>query len=156
MATPLPKQTTINGKSFEIRRMRIFDAAEIHAYLVANVAPMFAGQPMNPGNLATANILVLKKVLATVLWLPGGDEPMPRELSNEAAIEDAFAFDTESMYTLVWEVLEYNRFPFFEKVKGFLERVKQNMPDSGNGTTGTDGSKPQTPNVPKTSKRSDA
>ena len=149
--TPTPKKITVNGKQFELRRMRIFDAAEVQAYIVANIAPVFAGRDVSPGNLAAANIFILRKVLATVLWFPGGEFPAPRELSDEAAIEDAFGFDMETMYQVVWEMLEYNRFPFFEKVKAFIEKAKTNIP-SGNGTTEIDGSKRPTPNVPKTSK----
>ena len=158
MATPTPKTTIINGKKFQLNRLRIWDAAEVQAYIAANIAPIFAGQPVVPGNMAAANLFILKKVLAPVVWYPEGDEPEPRQLNTEDAFEDAFAFDMETMYTLIWEQMEYNRFPFFEKAKGLLDKAKEaakNGPVSGVGTKATGGSGLPTPNVPGTSKSSE-
>lgn len=158
MATPTPKTTIINGKKFQLNRLRIWDAAEVQAYIAANIAPVFAGQPVVPGNMAAANLFILKKVLAPVVWYPEGDEPEPRQLNTEAAFEDAFAFDMEAMYTLVWEQMEYNRFPFFEKAKGLLVKAKEaakNGPGSGAGTKETAGSGIPMPSVPQTSKSSE-
>jgi hypothetical protein len=158
MATPTPKKTTINGKTFQLNRLRIWDSAEVQAYIAANIAPIFAGQSVVPGNMAAANLFILKKVLAPVLWYPEGaeiEEITPRQLNTDAAIEDAFAFDMETMYSLVWEQMEYNRFPFFEKAKALLDKAKEaakNSPASGAGTKATGGSGLPTPNVPGTSK----
>lgn len=158
MATPTPKKITLNGKAFQLNRLRIWDAAEVQAYIAANIAPIFAGQPVVPGNMAAANLFILKKVLAPVVWYPEGEDIEPRQLNTEAATEDAFAFDMETMYALVWEQMEYNRFPFFEKAKELLARAKEaakNNPASGNGTRATGGSGLPTPNVPGTSKSSE-
>ena len=159
--TPAPKKTTINGKTFGLRRLRVWDAAEVQAYIAANIAPMFAGQPVVPGNMAAANLFILKKVLAPVIWYPEcveGADIEPLQLNAEAVIEDAFAFDMETMYALVWEQMEYNRFPFFEKVKALLEKAKNDLAKSdlsGSVTKATGGSGLPTPNVPGTSKSSE-
>lgn len=149
MATPTAKKIEVNGKTFQLNRIPLWTAVEIQGSLVGLLGPALSGLDGKKGSnfdmakaatAAGASLLaaadqgalskILSKLLAPVVWYPGGPEPGPRELNQEANIEDAFAFDMETMYRVAIAQMEHNRFPFFEKLAAIGRRITET---SGSG-----------------------
>lgn len=142
MATPTPKKIEVNGKTFQLNRIPLWTAVDIQGSLVGLLGPALSGidgkvgSGFNVAKAATAagaSLLaaadqgaltkILAKLLAPVVWFPGGAEPMPRKLDEDANIEDAFAFDMETMYRVAIAQMEHNRFPFFERLAAIGRQI---------------------------------
>jgi len=112
MATPTkpgPKTVEINGKKFLMHRLTVWKSASIQK----NLAAIMASGKNGLMELEDEKYIdILRKLLSSSVWIDEG----ARELSDDSAIEEAFAFDTESLYKLAYAVMEYNRFPFFDRI----------------------------------------
>jgi hypothetical protein len=117
MATPRhPQEITINGKDF-----KIFPSLTVwvQAAIQKNIGALFVGGAEGFEAFSDEKFTgILQKLLGSCAWMEVQDDGFvkPRQLSENANVEDCFQGDTGTMYMLAFEVLRYNKFPFFEKL----------------------------------------
>lgn len=116
MATPrLPETVTVGGKEFKIHpTLTVWTQAAIQK----NIGALFVGGAKGFEDFSDEKFTgVLQKLLATCVWMDSQEGfAKPRPLSETQNVEDCFQCDTGTMYLLAFEVLRYNKFPFFEKL----------------------------------------
>lgn len=146
-----PKTVTVNGKEFQLRPLHPISAARVNGQLAAIFGPMLMGQVPEVSKLLLSlsdekQDALVSLLVSTTLYLPPGEDAQPLELKDPAGLEAAFACDLEGLYTLLLEIMEYNGFPFFKKLREVGERylemiTKLQMKESaGDEIPGTDGS----------------
>ena len=117
MATPrLPQEISINGKDF-----KIFPSLPVwtQAAIQKNIGALFVGGSEGLAAFSDEKFTgILQKLLESCAWMELQDDGIvkPRPLSENQNVEDCFQWDTGTMYLLAFEVLRYNKFPFFEKL----------------------------------------
>lgn len=116
MATPrLPQEISLNGKDF-----KIFPSLTVwtQAAIQKNIGALFvSGTSGFEAFSDDKYIEILQKLLGSCVWMyPEDGLVKPRPLSEQGNVEDCFQGDTGTMYLLAFEVLRYNKFPFFEKL----------------------------------------
>lgn len=156
MPTPMiqPKKVTVNGKEFQLNPLPVLMAARVNGQLSAIFGPLLMGQVPEVSKLLLGlpdaqQEAMVASLVSTSLYLPSGEMAGALELKDPAGLNVAFGCDIEGLYGLLFEILEYNGFPFFVKLKEagarFLTLIeglqKKAMEDvAGSETTGTDGS----------------
>ena len=152
MATP--KTVTISGKQFQLNPLHPFTAAKVNGQLAAIFGPLLMGRVRDVSSLLLEMPMerqeqLLSMLIGTTKYLPSGENAGALELSDRDAVAEAFGADLESMYSLAFEIMEYNGFPFFkslretgarylEMVQGLQKAAMEGL--SGAATTETDGS----------------
>lgn len=117
MATPrLPQEISLNGKDF-----KIFPSLTVwvQAAIQKNIGALFVGGAEGFEAFSDEKFIgTLQKLLGSCVWMETQDDGTikPRQLSENQNVEDCFQVDTGTMYLLAFEVLRYNKFPFFEKL----------------------------------------
>lgn len=145
MATPRqPETVTVGGKSFKIHpTLTVWNQAAIQK----NIGALFVGGSKGFEDFSDEKFIgILQKLLATCVWMEDQDDGIvkPRPLTEQGNVEDCFQCDTATMYQLAFEVLRFNKFPFFEKLVAI-----------GREKLGTSGFGKPTSNETPTSKESD-
>lgn len=158
MTTPMipTKDVTVNGKKFQMSPLPVLMAARVNGQLSAIFGPLLMGQVPEVSKLLLGlpddkQEAMVAALVSTTIYLPGGPNPMPLDLKDPAGLNAAFGCDIEGLYSLLFEILEYNGFPFWIKVKEAGARFmtmmeglqKQAMDDIGSATTETSGSESQ-------------
>lgn len=152
MATP--KTVTLNGKQFQLNPLHPFTAAKVNGQLAAIFGPLLMGRVRDVSSLLLEMPMerqeqLLSMLISTTKYLPSGEYAGALELSDRDAVAEAFGADLETMYSLAFEIMEYNGFPFFKSLREtgarYLEMVqglqKAAMAGlSGAATSETDGS----------------
>jgi len=116
MATPRrPQEITINGKDFKILPSL---TVWVQAAIQKNIGALFVGGAEGFSAFSDEKFIgILEKLLSSCVWMDQEDGLVkPRQLSENANVEACFQGDTGTMYMLAFEVLRYNKFPFFEKL----------------------------------------
>lgn len=117
MATPrLPEDVALNGKTFKIYpKLTVWNQAAIQK----NIGALFVGGSQGLQEFSDERFVgILQKLLESCVWMDLQEDGLvkPRPLSEQGNVEDCFQGDTGTMYLLAFEVLRYNKFPFFEKL----------------------------------------
>lgn len=155
MTTPMiqSKDVTVNGKKFQMSPLPVLMAARVNGQLSAIFGPLLMGQVPEVSKLLLGlpdekQEAMVAALVSTTIYLPDGPNPMPLDLKDPAGLNAAFGCDIEGLYSLLFEILEYNGFPFWLKVKEAGARFmtlmeglqKQVMENIGSATTETSGS----------------
>jgi len=148
-----PKIVTVNSKQFQLNPLPVLLAARVNGQLSAIFGPLLMGQVPEVSKLLLGlpdaqQEAMVSALVSTSLYLPNGENAGALELKDPNGLNEAFGCDIEGLYSLLFEILEYNKFPFFVKIKEagarFLTLIeglqKEAMDGIGSATTGTDGS----------------
>lgn len=153
-----PKTVTVNGKRFQLQPLPVLKAASLNARLTAIFGPLLFGRIPDVSQALLAypddeQEKLIQTLLSTVTYLPTAGAAV--SLADEAGIGAAFACDLSSVYSLAWEILEYNGFPFVaalkeaggrfaDLVKSLQEKALSSVKAGATGseTTETDGTEP--------------
>lgn len=152
MATP--KTVTVNGKQFQLNPLHPFTAAKVNGQLAAIFGPLLMGRVRDVSSLLLEMPMerqeqLLSMLIGTTKYLPSGENAGALELSDRDAVAEAFGADLESLYSLAFEIMEYNGFPFFKSLREtgarYLEMVQGLQKAAMDGISGaetseTDGS----------------
>jgi len=153
-----PKVVTVSGKQFQLSPLPVLQAARVNGQLAAIFGPLLMGQVRDVSSLLlelpdAKQEAMVANLLSTTIYLPTGEKAGALELKDPEGLNAAFGCDLEGMYALLFEILEYNKFPFFAKLretgaryfalmeqiqKGAMEALEQKA--SGSETPGTSGS----------------
>lgn len=164
------KSVNIGGQEFILRPLPVFRAAAINANLTAVLGPLLLGQVRNVSELILGlGDERLSKLLGDLFSSTVYRSPTlgNMELSDSAAMDAAFSRNLEGVYDLAMEVLEYNQFPFFAKLRKLgaafvakmdamplspeaMEALTTPVAGTGSETTETDTSEKPTASVPRT------
>lgn len=152
MATP--KTVTVNGKQFQMNPLPVLLAARVNGQLSAIFGPLLMGQVPEVSKLLLGlpdaqQEAMVAALVSTTLYLPTGADAGALELKDPDGLNAAFGCDLEGLYSLLFEILEYNGFPFFLKLKeagarflelmeGLQKRAMEGV--AGSETTETSGS----------------
>jgi len=113
MATPRqPESVTLSDKQFKIYpTLTVWSQAAIQK----SIGALFVGGAKGFEDFSDEKFVgILQKLLGTCVWMDEEGKSRPlQELDN---VEACFQCDTATMYQLAFEVLRYNKFPFFEKL----------------------------------------
>jgi hypothetical protein len=125
-----PETVVINSKEFQIRPLPVFQAAQVNASLTAIFGPLLLGQVSEVSKLLLSipddrQTELLAKVFQSTLYKK--PEGGALELKESGAMDEVFACDLEGMYDLAMKVLEYNKFPFFAKLRKKAEEFMAAM-----------------------------
>jgi len=128
MTTPMvpgaipAKIVTVNGKQFQMYPLYPLLAARVNGQLSAIFGPLLMGQIPEVSKLLLGlpdaqQEAMVSALVSTTLYLPSGENAGALELKDPAGMTAAFACDLEGLYSLLFEIMEYNGFPFFVKLK---------------------------------------
>lgn len=131
MSTPdTGKVVLIGSQEFILRSLPVFKAAQINANLTAVLGPLLLGQVRNVSELILSlGDDRLTKLLADLFSSTIYKSPTQgnMEMSDPAAMDAAFACNLEGVYDLAMEILEFNKFPFFAKLRKLAEQFVARM-----------------------------
>lgn len=150
-----PKIVTVNSKQFQMNPLPVLMAARVNGQLSAIFGPLLMGQIPEVSKLLLSlpdaqQEAMVSALVSTTLYLPSGENAGALELKDPAGLNAAFGCDLEGLYSLLFEILEYNGFPFFVKLKEagarFLTLIEglqtKAMEGIGSATSETAGSAP--------------
>ena len=145
MATPrLPEVVNLNGKEF-----KIFPSLTVwvQASIQKNIGAMFVAGSNGFETFSDEKFVdVLQKLLGSCAWMEDQEGAIrPRPLSDQGNVEDCFQGDTGTMYLLAFEVMRYNKFPFFDKI---VALGKEKLGTSGFGKQQSSEQKTPKPSEP--------